>query len=283
MARPRRLQFADALYHVTSRGDRKSQIYRNDGDRLTWLNILDAVCAQYEFTVYAYCLMGNHYHLLVRTAQANLDQGMRQLNGVYSQYFNRHHELVGHLFQGRYHAVVVDADSYLLELARYVVLNPVRAGLAARPGDWFWSSYNHTQGVSAAPSWLDVEWLLSAFDIDPEAARSKYANFVVAGVGLASPLQQVHRQLILGPDSYIEKLRQPTSLRHSEGISKLHQGALALPLQDYQEKFPNRDEAIAHAYLSRAYAIMEIARHFRVSRATVDRALKKHRAKPSSS
>ena len=131
MARPLRLEFPDALYHVTSRGDRREDNYYADADHQAWLAVLGQVCQRFNWVVYAYCLMSNHYHLLVQTPEGNLSAGMRQLNGVYTQQINRVHGHVGHLFQGRFKAVLVDQESYLLELARYVVLNPVRAGMVA--------------------------------------------------------------------------------------------------------------------------------------------------------
>ena len=156
MARPLRLEFAHALYHVTSRSDRREDIYHDDADRQAWLSVLAQVCKRFNWTVHAYCLMSNHYHLLVETPDANLSAGMRQLNGVYTQLTNRAHRRVGHVFQGRFKAIVVDKDNYLLELARYVVLNPVRAGMVEEPGQWPWSSY----GAMLAPGWLPgADWL----------------------------------------------------------------------------------------------------------------------------
>ena len=133
MARPLRLEFAGALYHVTSRGDRREDIYLDDGDRQDWLAVLAHVCERFNWVVHAYCQMTNHYHLLVETVDGNLSQGMRQLNGLYTQRFNRRHRQVGHLFQGRYKAILVQKEAHLLELSRYVVLNPVRAGMVALP------------------------------------------------------------------------------------------------------------------------------------------------------
>ena len=127
MARPLRLEFSGALYHVTSRGDRREDIYLDDADRGNYLSVLSEVCDRFNWLVHAYCLMSNHYHLLIETPDSNLAMGMRQLNGVYTQRFNRRHARVGHVFQGRYKAIIVQKDSYLLELARYIVLNPVRA------------------------------------------------------------------------------------------------------------------------------------------------------------
>ncbi|NVK43915.1 MAG: transposase [Oceanospirillaceae bacterium] len=131
MARPLRLEFAGALYHLTSRGNRRELIYETDEDRCVFLAVLDEVCETFNWVCHAYCMMGNHYHLLIETPEGNLSQGMRQLNGVYTQRFNRQHRRVGHLLQGRYKAILVEKDAYLLELARYIVLNPVRAEMTS--------------------------------------------------------------------------------------------------------------------------------------------------------
>lgn len=136
MNRPLRIEFPGALYHITSRGDRKVGVYLDDTDRAVWLQTLADVCAQSNYVVHAFCQMTNHYHLLLETIDGNLSDGMRQLNGVYSQYFNRRHDLVGHVFQGRYKAILVQKESYLLELARYIVLNPVRAKLVTDAANW---------------------------------------------------------------------------------------------------------------------------------------------------
>ena len=141
MARPLRLEFAGALYHITSRGDRREAINRAADDREAWLEVLGNVCARFNWVLYAYCQMTNHYHVLVETIDGNLSRGMRQLNGRYTQRFNRRHSLVGHVLQGRYKAILVQKETYLLELTRYVVLNPLRAGVVNQPEDWPWSSY----------------------------------------------------------------------------------------------------------------------------------------------
>jgi len=140
MSRPLRIEFAGALYHVTSRGDRQEDIYQSNDDREVFLNIMSDVCERYNWVIHAYCLMSNHYHLLVETPDQNLSKGMRQLNGVYTQAFNRNNKRVGHVFQGRYKAILVQKESYLLELARYIVLNPVRARMVRFVKEWPWSS-----------------------------------------------------------------------------------------------------------------------------------------------
>ncbi|MEI6336557.1 MAG: transposase, partial [Methylococcaceae bacterium] len=129
MTRPLRIELSGGIYHVTSRGNRQDDIYFSDDDRKVWLNLLGQVCQRFNWYIHAYCQMTNHFHIVVETPEGNLAQGMRQLNGVYTQYINRTHGSVGHLFQGRYKAILVEKDNYLLELARYVVLNPLRAGM----------------------------------------------------------------------------------------------------------------------------------------------------------
>ena len=163
MSRPLRIEYAGALYHVTSRGDGQKEIYLDDKDRREFLTILGRVCERFNWMVHAYCLMSNHYHILVETPEGNLSQGMRQLNGVYTQSFNKNHKRVGHVYQGRYKAIIVQKDSYLLELSRYVVLNPVRARMVRSVVDWPWSSYRSTCGMTPPYEWQDTDWVLSAF------------------------------------------------------------------------------------------------------------------------
>ena len=128
MTRPLRLEFPGALYHVTARGNARQGIYLDDQDRHLFLSVLSEVVGRFAWICHAYCLMDNHYHLLIETPQANLSLGMRQLNGVYTQRLNRRHARAGHVFQGRFKAILVERDAYLLKLARYIVLNPLRAG-----------------------------------------------------------------------------------------------------------------------------------------------------------
>ena len=146
MARPLRLEYSGALHHVTSRGNGQAAIYLGDEDRRDFLRLLGGVVEQARWRCHAYCLMDNHYHLLIETPEANLSKGMRQLNGPYTQRFNRRQGRVGHVFQGRFKSILVERDAHLLEVARYVVLNPVRAGMVRSVKDWPWSSYRATAG-----------------------------------------------------------------------------------------------------------------------------------------
>jgi REP element-mobilizing transposase RayT len=188
---------------VTARGDQKKTIFFDHNDRRQWLDTLGRVCSRFNFIVHAYCQMGNHYHLMIETVEGNLAQGMRKLNACYSQDFNRQHRFVGHVFQGRYKAILVQKESYLLELARYVVLNPVRAGVAGDPKDWPWGSCNFTTGECDAPAWLDTEWLLNQFGPSPERAVVAYREFVLAGIGKDSPLKDTKHQMVLGDQAFV--------------------------------------------------------------------------------
>ena len=136
MSRPLRLEFAGALYHITARGNERKAIYADEADFEVFLEILDSVYLQHNWVIHAYCLMNNHYHLLLETPDANLSKGMRQLNSVFTQAMNKKHHRVGHLFQGRYKAILVDKNAYLLELSRYIVLNPLRACMVEKLDDW---------------------------------------------------------------------------------------------------------------------------------------------------
>jgi REP element-mobilizing transposase RayT len=150
IAMQRRLEFAGALYHLTARGNARADIFADDEDRRLFLELLGKEISQQRRRCYAYCLMDNHFHLLIETPEPNLVAGMRRLNGVYTQSFNRRHGRAGHVFQGRYQSIVVDKDSYGLELSRYAVLNPVRARRLKHPQNWPWSSYRATVGRVAA-------------------------------------------------------------------------------------------------------------------------------------
>jgi REP element-mobilizing transposase RayT len=182
MPRQARFQVADTIYHITSRGDRREAIYKDDIDRQNWLRVLEDVCHLFDWRVHAFCQMGNHYHLVAETPENNLSAGMHRLNGIYTQRFNYRHEGSGHLFQGRYHAEIVHRQAHLLETMRYVLLNPVRAGVVATPGSWPWSSYAMTCDAVRAPAWLETEWLLAQFGERYDDAVMAFRKFVADGM-----------------------------------------------------------------------------------------------------
>lgn len=280
MSRPLRLEYAGALYHVTSRGDRREDIYEDDADRKCFLTVLDQVCETYNWSCYAYCLMSNHYHLLIETPDANLSSGMRQLNGLYTQRFNRAHHRVGHVFQGRYKAILVDKDSYLLELARYIVLNPVRAGMVRSAKDWPWSSYRATVGQTKVENGLTVDWLLAAFAKRKATAIERYKKFVAEGKGQPSPWRLLRNQIFLGTDNFVEKMQSlidgekelsevPSSQRRPKPKS----------LNTYEATSHNRNTGIIKAYRSGGYTLKEIGDHFGLHYSTVSGIINDHKSK----
>lgn len=178
MARSLRIEFPGVLYHitsrVTSRGNERKNIFLGDEDRIVFLEVFSEVCKRYNWLCYAYCLMSNHYHLLIETPKGNLSKGMQLLNGLYSLKFNKLHARVGHVFQGRYKGIWVEKSTYLLELLRYIVLNPVRAKMVSTVSDWFWSSYLATILQSSGPLWLSIDYILSLFGEDRPISIIKY-------------------------------------------------------------------------------------------------------------
>lgn len=207
MARPLRVNYPHAFYHVTSRGNERKPIVVDDADRQLFVRVLADTVEQYRVRCYAWVLMDNHYHLVLETPRANLSDAIRHLNGVYAGAFNARHERVGHLFQGRFCGLVVEKQSYLLEVCRYVVLNPVRAGLAGHPAEWRWSSYAATAGLTASQTWLTVNEVLGWFDTVPERAREAYRRFVLAGLAGGEPLwSHLRGQIYLGSETFLEEV-----------------------------------------------------------------------------
>ena len=214
MPRRLRIEYPDAIYHVTSRGNRQEAIFADDFDRSKLLYIVSAAMLQFDAHVLAYCLMGNHFHFVLQTRQANLSKIMRDINGTYTQAFNRRHGKVGHVFQGRYHAAVVDADAYLLTVARYVELNPVRAGLVASPVEWPWSSFRAYVGIAPTFPWMNVDVVLGHLlgrDIrDSEDRRNADARYeaLITSANVLNPWQEGLRHgVFLGDDAFVERVR----------------------------------------------------------------------------
>jgi REP element-mobilizing transposase RayT len=280
MARPLRLEFAGALYHVTSRGNRQEAIYETDTDRASFLTVMSDVCERYNWVYHAYCLMDNHYHLLVETPEANLAKGMRQLNGEYTQTFNRAHRRVGHVFQGRYKAILIDKDSYLLELARYIVLNPVRAGMVRSAREWPWSSYRATVGQQAKPSWLNTEGLLAGFGRRKSKAIEAYKRFVSEGKGRPSPWKQLRNQVFLGDEKFVGSMQRLIDIdKDLSEIPTSQHRAVPRELSHYAEKYKSRNEAITSAYASGGYSLKEVGDYFELHYSTVSGIIKNHKSK----
>lgn len=271
MARPLRIEFPGAVYHVTSRGNARQDIVADDRDRTQWLTLLAHVVDRYGWRCYAYCLMDNHYHLLIETPQPNLSLGMRQLNGRYTQAYNRRHQRVGHLFQGRFTAILVEKEAHLLELCRYVVLNPVRARAVAHPRHWPWSSYRATVGETSAPAWLTTDWILGQFAQRVGPAQAKYRAFVAEGRGGPRPWEQVTGQIYLGSEAFVAR-HQPNRLIRD--IPRRQTQAQRPSLRTLFERKGTPARLIHTAYRHYGYRLAEIADHLSVHPATVSRRLK---------
>jgi REP element-mobilizing transposase RayT len=275
MARPLRIELSGGLYHVTSRGDRREDIYLNDADRINWLTLFGQVCKRFNWVCHAYCLMDNHYHIVVETIEGNLSKGMRQLNGVYTQTFNRLHNRVGHVYQGRYKAILVEKDSYLLGLSRYVVLNPVRAGMVKNVEQWPWSSFPVMIGKSTRPEWLQTDWILGQFGKRRKQAIATFRDFVDAGVGLPSIWNDLRGQIYLGKGEFVNKMQQHVQSDKDIGeIPRAQRREQARPLA-YYSSFGDRNAGIAAAYQTGDYTMKAIADEFGVHYATVSRVVKK--------
>ena len=283
MSRQLRLEFPDAIYHVTARGNARAAIFLDDEDRDAFLAVLAECVARFGWLCHAYCLMDNHYHLLIETPDANLSVGMRQLNGVYTQRFNRRHGRVGHVFQGRFKAILVERDSYLLELCRYVVLNPVRAKIVRDAAQYGWSSYLATMGGTAAPPWLQTDWVLSQFGKGRAVARRKYGEFVAEGVRIASPWSELKGQVLLGREQFVSEL-QPL-LEGKSGFKEFPRAQRLMNRPALKTLFPARvkasktlrDEAIRKACMEHGYSMADIARKAEVHYSTVSRVIKGER------
>ncbi|MDD1622053.1 MAG: transposase [Methylococcaceae bacterium] len=273
MARPLRLEIAGGLYHVTSRGNGRQDIYLDDEDRQNWLDLLGETCSRFNWVCHAYCLMTNHYHIVIETIEGNLSQGMRQLNGVYTQRFDRRHGRVGHIFQGRYKAILVDKDSHLLELSRYVVLNPVRAGMINDAADWQWSSYLATIDKTVPPQWLQTHWLLRQFGSDRTQATLHYIDFVRAGVGLAPIWEDLRHQIYLGGDDFVRNLQTQISSTAADNreIPKSQRRSIARPINHYVENYADAKIGIKEAYKTGDYTMQQIAQAFGIHYSTVSR------------
>jgi REP element-mobilizing transposase RayT len=275
MTRPLRIEYAGAVYHITSRGNEKKVVFKDDQDRINFLNTLQHVNKRYNWLCHAYCLMDNHYHLLIETPDGNLSLGMRQLNGVFTQLFNKRHQRTGHLFQGRYKSILIQKDSHLLEVCRYVVLNPVRARMVERPEAWKWSSYCATAGLESPPLCLTTDWVLGQFSRTRNKAEKKYRQFVDWGIGKDTIWREVKGQSILGEDDFVEGLISHIK-KHQDipEIPKSHRYVNRPPLD---KVIPNnvildkrkRDKKIIDAVQKYGYTQQQIAAHLNMHYSTI--------------
>ena len=281
MSRPLRIEFPGAVYHVTARGDRREPIYRDDNDRLAQLAIIGVASDRFDAELLAYCLMGNHYHLVLHTRQANLSRLMRHVNGVYTQAFNRRHGLVGHLFQGRFKAILVDRDNYLMSLCRYVELNPVAAKLVVAAQDWRWSSYRAHVGLEPAPPWLDCDGLhgyllgraVSNDGDRRQAARGYTAWVAQADAEEASIWQEgLRQQVFLGDEAFVARMHA-LATEERRGCIEVPktQRKQSRPLQAWLDEHGDRGQALSAAFREGGITMSAMGRELGLSVSQVSR------------
>ncbi len=270
MARQLRIQFEGALYHIISRGNERMMIFLDEADRIKYINILHTTIERFNWLCHVYCLMGNHYHLMIETPVANLAKGMKYLNQVYSQFFNWKYNRVGHVFQGRYKSYIVQKEAYLLHCCRYIVLNPWEAKLVEHPAEWKWSSYGSTAGLIKPPTFLTTDWLLEIFGSDVKRARKNYVQFIEADMnGKRSKLEYKY-QLFLGSDEFAESiLKRYGPFSSMKGINNTQVG-FGRPSLDQIFNGGNRpkkirNQAILRAYREHKYNLKDIARHLNMN------------------
>ncbi|MDH3461569.1 MAG: transposase [Burkholderiaceae bacterium] len=277
MSRPLRIEFPGAVYHVTSRGDRRESIFECDADRHVLLAVVAQGLERFGAQMLAYCLMGNHYHFVLHTRKANLSLLMRHINGVYTQAFNRSHAKVGHLFQGRFKAILVDRDAYLVEVCRYVELNPVRARIVNSPSAWAWSSYRAHVMEAASPVWLDTEGMHGYLlgrpangSADSKRAARLYAKLVEAGRDVRLWEQSLNRQIYLGDDDFVMRMQ---SLAAQDGaISKnvpKPQRSMPKDLAHWLRVCESREEALRRAHVESGISMTALASELGVTVARV--------------
>ena len=224
--------------------------------------------------------MSNHYHLLIETPDANLSHGMRQLNGVYTQRFNRSNNRVGHVFQGRYKGILVEKQSYLLEVARYIVLNPVRAEMVRAAKDWPWSSYRATAGLAGVPDWLHVDWLLASFGRTKAVAIAAYRRFVSDGKGQSSIWAELRNQVYLGSTDFVAEMQGLIDGdKELSEIPRSQRRPKPESLKVYDQRSAVRNEAIVAAYASGGYSLKEVGDYFGLHYSTVSGIVKNHKSK----
>ncbi len=277
MARPLRIEFPGAVYHIMSRGIRKNPIYLDDNDYTRFLKLLANVVGRFNWLLHSYCLMENHYHLLIETPEGILGRGMKYLNSVYSQWFNRKYGHTGHLLQGRYKSRLIETDNEYLNAARYIVLNPVTAHIVDEPGKWLWSSYRATAGLSRPSYGLTVDWLLGMFSSNRFEAPKYYRDFVHAGIGSKDAEETVKWDILISDLKYLKKIRPIVDMSHN--ISEIPKKQRLITRPTLNELFSRiddnnrtqRNEMIVEAFVNYGYTQTEIGDSLKLHRTTISR------------
>jgi REP element-mobilizing transposase RayT len=288
MARALRITFPGAFYHVTSRGNERKAVFKSKRDREKFLEYLESASRRYDALTHAYCMMDNHYHLLLETPSGNLPQIMRHINGAYTTYFNIKRDRSGHLFQGRYKAILVEIDEYAKELSRYIHLNPVRAKIVETPEEYEWSSYKFYIGKQKAAQWLYRDFILGYFGKSVSVAQRAYQKFVdaYAHQEYSSPLEQVVSSTLLGSADFITFIKENylSAKKPDKELPALKELVQKPSIQDIFERVElvfTKDKVMARnvkMYLCQRYTgekLMEIGSHFGIGESGVSQACRR--------
>ena len=292
MARPLRIEFAGAFYHVTSRGNERKPVFRSKGDRERFLSYLDSAYQRYGATIHVFCLMDNHYHLLLETPRGNLSQILHHINGAYTTYINMKRKRSGHLFQGRYRAILVEKDAYCQELSRYIHLNPVRAGVVGKASEYPWSSYRYYVGKENEPKWLNTELVLGYFEGSEWRKRGRYREFVegAESTGMKSPLEEVVASTFLGSEDFITRVKEEflgimkVDMRNVPAVRKIYRGPTLKEIEEAVGQEIKADDSLYRkfcVFLSHQYSglsLEEIGAYFGMKGSAVSQASRRFKA-----
>ncbi len=281
MARPIRIQYPGALYHIMTRGNERSNIFKDKKDYQNFLVVFSEVIDRYNWQCFAYCLMSNHYHILIKTREANLSLGMRQLNGKYTQEFNVRHRRIGHLFHGRFKSILVEEENYKNELIRYIALNPIRAKIVKNLKDWEWNSYQEIIGEKKTTNGVDIKAVLDQFDgKDQKRAKAIYLEYIHSKIEEDSSLKNLKGGIILGSPEFIEKIKNYFKNQKKE---------LEIPTRErfafrptLEEIFKNkktskkeRNKLIYKSHLDCGYSLSEIGRQLKLHYSSIGKIVNK--------
>jgi len=274
MSRPIRIQYSGAVYHIISRGNKKEAIFKNNKDFTLFLDILSEVIERYNWKLYAYCLMKNHYHLLIETIDPNLSQGMLLLNGKYTQKFNRRYDTCGHLFQGRFKAFIIDRESYLLEVVKYIILNPVNAGIVKSPSEYKWSSFNDIISNKRNIN-IDFKTILNLFENNIKNPIEQFIEFISSGDKFDYK-KNLTGKIFLGDIKFAKKV-----MKYSRGAKRFKEIAKKSRFVDRPKlkeifgrirNIERRNELIYESHIKYGYSFSEIAKYLKLHYSTVSKA-----------
>jgi REP element-mobilizing transposase RayT len=293
MARKPRIEFEGAFYHVITRGNQRQKVFKNKDDFLKYLDILSNYKMRYKYFLYAFVLMNNHVHLLIETQEIPLSKILQGINQSYTTYFNRKYKTVGHLFQGRYKAILCDRDEYLLSLVKYIHLNPVRAGIVKTPDEYQWSSHHSYVKRTDGANIIDTDQVLRMFSEDKQRARKLYSSYMSDGpIVKKEDVYNTIGQRILGSEEFLERViekydgelrkekrkREYTLYEIAKGVEEI----CGITLKQIRERSKSENITLGRRLLSLiakeyGYRGKEIGRYIRKDPAVITRDLKEKR------